>query len=163
MNTHNIELPPLPVGTTSPMIYGAYYCASNMQDYARAAIKADRQQRGEQQAELLSKFFAALDEATALDSKQSQWSTKPVGTPHDRIVAWAEVHRLRGLLAPQPAAPAQEPTIPEGWQLVPKEATQEMFYTCEHIFDHGNSGESPFEFFDRKYKDILEAAPKFGE
>lgn len=43
MNTHDIELPPLPVGTTSPMIYGAYYCASNMQDYARTAIVADRQ------------------------------------------------------------------------------------------------------------------------
>lgn len=43
MNTHDIELPPLPVGTTSPMIYGAYYCASNMQDYARTAIEADRQ------------------------------------------------------------------------------------------------------------------------
>lgn len=55
------------------------------------------------------------------------------------------------------------PEEAEGWQLVPKDPTQEMFYTCEHIFDHGNSGESPFEFFDRKYKDILEAAPKFGE
>lgn len=69
-------------------------------------VEADRKRRGEPESNLLTKFFAALDQATALDSKQSQWSNKTVGSHHERVIAWAEVHRLRGLLAPQPAAPA---------------------------------------------------------
>ena len=50
MNTHDIELPPLP----EPFTYtrpgkseGALFHAGHMQDYAREAIEADRQRRGE--------------------------------------------------------------------------------------------------------------------
>lgn len=46
MNTHDIELPPLPSPTHRR--YGLHYNADEMESYARAAIEADRQRIADQ-------------------------------------------------------------------------------------------------------------------
>lgn len=47
MNHHDIELPPLPYGNPTYEFPDGAYDTEQMQDYARAAIEADRHRRGE--------------------------------------------------------------------------------------------------------------------
>ena len=97
MGKDNIELPPLPEPFTyvSPNVErNPLFHTRHMQDFARAAIKADRQQRGEPVYTL--NVRGALHDYTP--------TVAAFDIPDGR-------HSL--YIAPQPAAPTQEPSDDE--------------------------------------------------
>ena len=69
MNTHDIELPPLPYGNPTYEFPDGAYDTEQMQDYARAAIEACRPQRGRQ---MTNTQFNALAELEALQAECDQ-------------------------------------------------------------------------------------------
>lgn len=62
--------------------------------------------------------------------------------------------------APQPATPAQEPSVPEGWKLVPVEPTHIMMYVGVEEWSTRDDSEEDVQGI---WEAMLEAAPKFGE
>jgi len=64
-------------------------------------------------------------------------------------------------LGPQPAKQHGEP---EGWQLVPKEPTQEMLEkTDSYLINPDGEPVDIVRVTKSQYRELLEAAPKFGE
>lgn len=53
--------------------------------------------------------------------------------------------------------------IPEGWQLVPREATKEILDILCEISELTMWGGASYPDMAEEYKNILEIAPKYGE
>src|SRR5699024_4328975 len=139
----DIKLPPLPY----PQIPGNDYDPKDMQEYARAAIKADRQRRGEPAA-------------------YRSWR---------RDIARWEYHSKRTeditceplYAAPQSPDPLVKDylTAPDGWQLVPIEPNSPMEAAAEDYWNglrYSAFSKSPSTWAG-VYGSMLAAAPKFGE
>lgn len=100
MSNHDIELPPLP-----PMrIMTGEYRASDMYEYARVAIEAERQQRGEPVA-----FSYELATTRSGDGEYTHWSPRlSYSMPN---VPDGSIRNLKRLYAsPLPAEPAKVPS-----------------------------------------------------
>lgn len=112
-----------------------------MEEIIRDAIKADRQKRGEPLSAL-----AAL--VKALRDRHYGRMPDEVQAAYDH--AWSIVY----------ASP--QPTIPDGWQLVPKKPKHEMRLAGKHTI---KGADTTFEgiLAECSYLSMLEAAPKIGE
>ena len=127
----DIKLPPLPKGDLVDDRDGYVgYTAEQARDIQKAAIKADRQLREEQ---TITTFH------TWLYRVQDQFDTDDLNKREIELaqLAWEEA----------------QSTVPEGWQLVPKE-----------LIDFLDAKEHHLPVEDRHVLSImLAAAPKFGE
>lgn len=104
MSNHDIELPPLPYPYDTP----AYRTVGSViKEYARAAIKADRQQRGEPVA-----FSYELATTRSGDGEYTHWSPRlSYSMPN---VPEGSIRNLKRLYAsPLPAEPAKLPSDDE--------------------------------------------------
>lgn len=156
MTKKDIELPPLPVGTTSPIIHGAYYCATDMQDYARDAIQADRQQRGEPVAWRWQ----------WKDLPDSGWQLSSVG-------GWRETDAIRAeplYLAPIAQLPAEVPFCEEcGDGIMAHDpgicgtCYDTKYMTQQHTEPAKDDSDALTVAYMSGFYDGKKAAPKFGE
>lgn len=127
----DIKLPPLPY----PYYTQAYRTTGEViQDYARAAIKADRQRRGEP--------------VQLCDCERG----------HNGIGIAVRECDCTGN-NPHPSELVKEP---EGWQLVPKKPTHEMLLAGKHTIKGADTTFEGI-LAEYAYLSMLEAAPKFGE
>jgi hypothetical protein len=185
MNTHDIDikLPPLPPMYIVPSVEPVDYpeVAQALMDYARTAIEADRQVRGEPFA------WAAYDAATAelvfsdddmsdsiawfplYTTPQPQQQTEPSGYAYRyrdyaggtvlRFNSGEEVNGARPIEALPFWFEPQPQQIPEGYKLVPIEPTLEMIVEAakaasQYMDECGRSSPTVI------YKAMLEAAPE---
>lgn len=119
------ELPPLPFTAISTKQHGSLYTIEDMHGYARAAQSSPAVQ---DEQEALRKLCDQLD-----GMKRTMFLRPGTGQHYSYLVhedVQAYVEEARKALA---SAPAQ-PTVPEGFALVPIEPTQAMF-------DAGDSAE----------------------
>ena len=80
MNTHDIELPPLPKGTRLPGAQQAWYCEIDVKGIVRAAIEADRKRRGEHVDDIDVVDTPAVSAEHATLNLQPSSSMQPVAT-----------------------------------------------------------------------------------
>lgn len=148
---NEIKLPPLPY----PQIPGNDYTAKDMHDYARAAIEADRQARGEPVYAFRRKGLA--DFATCTKERFDELSDNQLfdtrifyTTPQPPQIP--EGYRLQPLS--EFDAMMDTRTIPEGYKLMPIEPTLSMIAAAR--LHHEGEAYLPVSL----YKAMLEAAPE---
>lgn len=118
---------------------------------AKAAIarleKEDKIARFPNNAIVINNLRAAIEEAEKAEpvAWMKQW---PPGR-------WEQCSRSHGEAIPVYSHPA--PTIPEEWQLVPKEPTYEMFVA----FDNAGGGDWYISTMLPVYRAMLAAAPEY--
>lgn len=104
--------------------------------------------------ELSSALDAADDEVSKFEAERRAWSSAPaVRALHARTSLRAALAKLTGSAPPAPAS-----AVPDGWQIVPKIATEEMVEAawegCNRIGEH-----DCITLFGDAYAKALAAAP----